>query len=360
MNRNPVKSIGLMIALAAGLVAPGIITAQEADDAKDQLQEMIQSGSYGVPSSPAFELLPGKPSEVVHTGTPHDVSSNLLGLLDGTRLRSGAAFDIRPAAPLAGSLANYQNGEWWSQAAWRTVLAVGTASASDIDGDVLLSAGVRIPLIDEGDPRADKNYTNMLQKKFVDALNVQPDIDDPDATINKMTQEATKNLDPIREKWVRDHWNAFRLNIGFAGMLRAKSGELKADSLSGESLGAWAATSFGLGNWSEVTASLKYTATATDDTAKETGRFAIGGRARFFIGGGFAFSGEGAYLKSMYSNNSALDASWTHLALVAELKIPYIGGWLGLGYGGDVGDGGDSKGKFSLRYAIYRDPLITR
>jgi len=350
---------GAMLLLAC-LCVHGRAAAQEVSTTRSMLQEMIQSVSYGVPASPAFELLPGKPSEVVRIATPHDISTSLLGLLNGTRLRTGAAFDIRPLATMAGSLREYQSGSLLNQIAWRTVLAVGTIAAPDASGDVLLSAGIRIPLIDRGDPRADKEYADRLQRTFINGLDVQPGLNDPDAAIDSLTLNAAKNLEPIREEWIERSWNAFRVDIGLAGMLRSRGGSLKADNLKGQSLGAWAATSFGIGTFGEVTASLKYTSTATEIASQESDNIAIGARGRAFASGSFAISLEGARVWSIHDDMPGLDEQRTHLAALAEIRISYIGGWLGIGYGGDPGRSGDPQGKLSLHYAIYRDPLISK
>jgi len=237
---------------------------------------------------------------------------------------------------------------------------VGTIAAPDASGDVLLSAGIRIPLIDRGDPRADKEYADRLQRTFINGLDVQPGLNDPDAAIDSLTLNAAKNLEPIREEWIERSWNAFRVDIGLAGMLRSRGGSLKADNLKGQSLGAWAATSFGIGTFGEVTASLKYTSTATEIASQESDNIAIGARGRAFASGSFAISLEGARVWSIHDDMPGLDEQRTHLAALAEIRISYIGGWLGIGYGGDPGRSGDPQGKLSLHYAIYRDPLISK
>jgi hypothetical protein len=52
---------------------------------------------------------------------------------------------------------------------YRTVFSVGTASESTKNSDVFVGFGLRIPIIDKGDPRADKKYIKDLEYAYIKA-----------------------------------------------------------------------------------------------------------------------------------------------------------------------------------------------
>jgi len=135
---------------AHAIAVPGPAYGQ-ATAARAGVAEMIEAVSYGVPTSPAFALLPDQASEVTHLLTPSHLQGAVASWFDGTRLRGGAALDYRMLSGTNGNMRAYRR-SGWRRIAWRSIAAARTAGASGDAADVLFAAGVRIPIVDGGDP----------------------------------------------------------------------------------------------------------------------------------------------------------------------------------------------------------------
>ncbi|MFI5264758.1 MAG: hypothetical protein ACHQM6_09610, partial [Candidatus Kapaibacterium sp.] len=195
------------IVLVAIICSANILCAQP-------VTSILQSTSYGVPSSPAFELLPDNVSQVVHLVTPHDVQANLLSLYDNGHLRTGAAFDARPFAGFARSLASYQK-DPLEQVAWRTVASLGTAPASDNAADALLALGLRIPILDFGDPRSDAAYITKIENTYNMYLRNHPPMENESpADADARHQGASDTCNAVRTEFINNSWNAVKLEAG--------------------------------------------------------------------------------------------------------------------------------------------------
>jgi hypothetical protein len=327
-----------------------------------KIQNAINTVSYSVPSSPAFELLPNKPSEVTHLTSPKDIAANFQSFVDGGKLRSGAAVDIRPFAYIVGPLKKYQNSAF-KRILWATVLSAGTASESKSSSDVYIGAGLRIPLIDAGDPRRNKPFIDDLDSADARARRkVGPgpfNESDADYAIRMARLDKLANLDSIRNKFADDHWNSLRWDVGLGVSDRAASGYLKSDSLFADRVGIWTALGFKLGRYGQLTVSGNTAWVKARSDTSEHNRDVIGARARFFLTGWLSLSGEYARIYSKYKNAN-YNENWGHLAIVAEFKVPKLGGWIGLAYGGDSAHRTDSGTKFSFNYAIYTDRLLKK
>jgi hypothetical protein len=317
-----------------------------------QASNAINNSFYGVPSSPAFDLLPDKPSEVTHITTPRDFTSVVPVTVDGKKIKTGLSFDFRPFAYNVGSLKSYQD-HLAKQVLWRTVLSAGTASKENSD-DAFLSVGIRIPIIDKGDPRADKAYTDAMEKIVTDQTE-QPDFESV-ASVNKNVADS---LDAARKKYIEGHWNAFRLDVGFANMWLAQNASIKADSIDQNRLGAWAAASFPVSNWGQVMVSAKNSWVSTESEDLESGRFSLGARFRVLIDK-FALSVEFAKIWSSYSDQESLNENWNHFGALLEIPVPKLKGVIGLTYGGDTDRREDQNAKFEFKYSIYTDRLINK
>jgi hypothetical protein len=327
-----------------------------------KINSLLNEVPYEVPSSPAFELLPNKPSEVTHLTTPKDLAANFSSFVDGGKLKSGAAVDIRPFAYAVGSLNEYQS-KPLKQILWRSVFSLGTASESKTNSDIYIAAGLRIPIIDAGDPRANKKYLNDLEDAYNNATQANPPplnetYDDYKTRSAKIAKAA--NLDSIRTAFTNTHWNAWRWDVGIGAAERAASGYLKTDSLFGDRVGIWTAVGIPLpSHIGQLTVSGNTAWINAPTDTSENNRNVIGARAQFFLTSWLSASGEYARIFSNYSNTQ-LDERWNHLAIVAEFKVPVLGGWCSLAYGGDSPHRTDSGTKFSFNYAIYTDRMIKK
>lgn len=351
---NPIVSSWRWSLLLLQVILPVVAFAQSPE-------ELANAISYGIPVTPAFELLPGKPSEITNIVTPRDVYATVPSFISTGKLKTGISADFRPFAYSVGSLTEYQQ-KPWKQALWRTVLAVGTAP--DVtNNDAFLSAGLRISIIDEGDPRANKAYTERLSAAYAAGI---ASLGPPSFTITPdqlkvRSQAGSAAADVERKKLSRETWNKLKVDVGAAYMVRAASGSYLSDSLTGDRWGVWAASGLPLGEAGQLTVTGKASRmirVANDQG--ETGRYVVGTRARFFVSDQFALSGEVARLWSTYGKSPNLSEAWTHFAVIVELNVPILGGWLNLAYGGDSAHRTGSNDKFSFSYAVAANRILKK
>jgi len=68
-----------------------------------------------------------------------------------------------------------------------------------------------------------------------------------------------------------------------------------------------------------------------------------------------------SYIHATKPTESAkLNEDWGHLGLLLELNVNGLGGWIGIGYGGDTSRRSKPDSKFELHYTIYKDPFISK
>ncbi len=351
----------------AVLLTLGIVPQPELMAQSGKPEELVNAVGYSVPTSPAFELLPNKPSEVSNLVTPKDILAIVPTFVHKGKVKTGVAADVRPFSYLVGSLAKYQKSPV-SRVFWRTVVSVGTAPDPNQNNDAFLSTGIRMTLIDRGDPRANKVYTDSLAGAYARSLVRQgpPPFGITPEQQQARHEAAIKAADSLRSKFIKDCWNKFRLDIGYGYMARALNSSYHSDSLKGNRWGFWMALGGGIGKkdtwfrdnvqWNGTVKVTRIISTPTEKS--ETGRYVAGGRARFFISPKVAFSVETAQIWSEYRKATNLNETWTHFAAIAEINIPALGGWLTLGYGGDTAHRTAADSKFSFSYAVATNRII--
>jgi hypothetical protein len=322
------------------------------------ITSILQYTSYGVPTSPAFELLPGNVSQVVHLVTPHDVQTNLLSLYNSGHLSTGAAFDYRPFAGFARSLKAYQK-DPLEQVAWRSVTSLGTAPASDNPADALIALGLRIPILDFGDPRASADYVTKIENTFNKYLHDHPLTGDAsDEERMARLKAASDTSQAARTDFVNNSWNAVKLEVGIGFVARAVGGSFT--KLLSDRTGFWAAFGFPIANFGQISASGKFTTwIRTDSLTQEASCAIIGASARIFPAGWFSATLEGSRSLAHYGIDS-LNENWWHFAIVAEIKVPILSGWIGLGYGADSPHRSLVTKGVSFNYSYYQDAALKK
>lgn len=316
--------------------------------------------TFGVPSSPAFELLPNTPSAVTHVVTGSDVKASLAQLVVDSKLGTTVSLDVRPFAFGGGTLRQYQT-DLVRRLAWRSVLAVGTAPAGDESGDLFGAIGLRVPILDRGDPRLDTAYLRALEAAVAAPFNQQPP--DPDGVDSDWIEDRLRNNtreDSIRKAWASHNWNAERLEVGLAAGARVRSGALEPDSAIGDRFGAWLAYARGLSTWGEVTVNGKTAAVRAADPGDETRRDVLGARLRVRPASWLALALEGAQVWSHRESTSTAD--WTHVAVGLELPTGILSDWLGEGWIlVAVGQGTDTEEDglaLELQYTVNRNRTL--
>ncbi len=345
-----------------------IISSQinvQAQNSEEEITKLVNSINFGVPASPAFELLPETPSQVTHLVTPKDFSSNVTNFFNGTKLRSGVAFDFRPGAYLVGSLDEYSENKF-KQILWRSVISLGTVAVSEDSDDAFVSAGLRLSIIDNGDPRGDKGYIQRLEHDYNSAIRSYgaPPLglttEQMEHYISGRSVAAGKTIKNVRDEFTANNWNAFKVDAGLAYMLRSKSSDVNKDSLNYDRWGMWMATGVPIGKRIQITAAGKLSWVSADSLDQETNRRLFGIRGKYLVSENIGVSVEGARTWSYYNEMDELDEAWNHIAILLEFKVPFIGGWLGLAYGGDTSRREDPDATFSFNYSTYLDRLIKK
>ena len=355
----------VLLLLSLGALARPLLASAESSPDSAAIIALVMSVPYGVPSSPAFELLPNKPDLVTHASTPNDFQAGLVSWLDGSRMRVGVAADTRPLVRAAGSPSNYRR-HWWRQAAFRMTLAAGTALATSGSKDVITSFGVRVPIIDLGDSRADPKFAQSIIEAINQGLSSgeQPRLDETLAQTQARIDRASNlpEVDKIRGDFSRLHWNSPRVELGAAGSVTSREGALQGTDRSTQG-GVWVGisgplwrgcrvgqlTALGKSIWSRVSAD-------SDETDRKLG----GARIRGFWSESFTTSLEAARIWSRHTRDATLNEHWNHYAAVMEWRVVQLKGWVGIAYGGDTRHRGQQKDEVSLRYALYRKAILSR
>jgi hypothetical protein len=314
-----------------------------------RIGELIQYADYGVPGSPAFELLPEQPSEVVHALTPKDFLSQIRTWTQGGKLKLGVAADTRPFVRSGGTLAQYQASRW-RQALFRTVLSVGIAANHDHMNDAVFATGLRFALWDNGDPRR-REVVSKVEQSYLNALGQlgPPPADASREELAARSARASKAADATREVARRNYWNAFKVDLGLAGSAGSHGAATEFDSLEQNRAGVWLAASLPVGSWAQLTGSGKASWARADSVTQETQRQSAGVLLRAFPTAQLSLAFEASRLHQRYE----LDGRnrWTtRLAGAAEMYVGELKGWVGVGYGADPNG---KEEKATLYYALY-------
>ncbi|GAB5520964.1 MAG: hypothetical protein RhofKO_32150 [Rhodothermales bacterium] len=354
---------------ALHLIAFLVLTPTASAQTIEKLEDVIGSYNYSVPSSPAFTLLPGKESQVIHLTSPQDITANLLAFAGGGLLGNQVAFDVRPLSFVQTDINEYQ-ASLGRQVAWRTVFSAGLTRDTDKQNpnDMLGAIGLRIPLIDRSDPRLDPELIAELDQIIANGtvLPGQIPIDSADSVvlsdITTAYDEIIKAQDEIVKAYAKANWNRFKWDIGLGFMWRAQSGIYdNTDSLGLDRYGAWTAVGFPTPSFlqdGQTDFSLGVTGTNRSSNSEELTRIVAGARTRVITSKDFGLSVEAAHIWSRYGNGSDLNENWTHLALLLEVKL--AGSWLGFVYGGDTANRENPSRQFGFSYAVYPKQLINR
>jgi len=361
------------VLVSVGVIGSCTYSAWAAESKEQQLRKALErtlnSPMFGVPESPAFELLPEKASEVVHILTPKDFAAQAQTWFDGDKLKVGVAVDARPFVRTGGSLIQYRSSRF-RQIAYRTVLSVGTALASEGSNDALFAAGLRIPIVNSGDPRLDRDLLLHMRRLASTLVSLKRDPPSDwnaslgdwarEDSLDQLTTGGESQSDGILRDYLAKHWNSRSLDIGLAGSGLAKRTVIARDNLLSDRAGVWGALGLPISRSSQLSVGGKFSWARTDSSGQETSRRSLGGRIQSFPTEDFSLSLEGSKIWAQHHGRDGLDDNWTHLAAGAEMYVPELGGWLGVTYGGDIGRVDDQRARIDLRYALYRARIIKR
>lgn len=236
------------------------------------------SPSFAVPESPAFTLLGASPASVSQPGTPRDVAIQLVNAFDEQgHVRQGFALDLRAAYFNPIPLEQYK--KYWPRFLYNAQVSAGTVQTPGDAGGTDLAVGLRLTLIDQSDPMLNDAYVRSLAAAISDCKPQQPG--EAEGKALACIAERSKK---VREAWVDNHWNAFRLSVAWASGWRAPGSVIKDSSSNGWS--TWVAGNVPIGRKGQVVGQLQYThrpeAASSADVASNDAKFGCRG----FLGNG--------------------------------------------------------------------------
>jgi len=354
-----------VVPMALALVSATLADRAGAQAGSGAIESLVSQVSFGIPSSPAFALLPGQTSEVEHLVTPHDFQSAIATWVRDGKLHAGAALDFRPFST-AGTLREYQRHPG-RQIRWRTVLSAGTAQVADGSADVLVSAGLRIPVIDRSDPRADPAVVRRLENAWQAALLAQgpPGLNPSPEKLQQRADSAARLIQPVRDSIAAASWNRLKWDLGVGVAARAHGGVFRQDSLVGDRGGFWTALAVPVGQAVQASGTARLTLANADSAGAERLRGVVGGRLRVFPRGALALSAEAAQVFARYRDRRDEDENWTHVGVQLEFSSTFLArfirsGWIGVSYGGDLERTGGRSPQLSFQYAFYQNRVLKR
>ncbi len=199
-----------------------------------------------VPESPAFIFLNASPTKVTRPGATRDFGASLInGINDEGKVQQGFALEATPIDVVPGfnlTLPEYR--KWLNFVAANAQLSVGTVRAGADSASTDLAVGLRLTLLDEGDPLLDQTFTTELGAKLRKCTVMDPNKPDEESE-KAMAACADSVTSDAYGTWTKEHWNARRVAIGVAGGTRLEQSSLSETDGLGAQLWAVAANPVG-------------------------------------------------------------------------------------------------------------------
>ncbi|MFB3910484.1 MAG: hypothetical protein ACE15D_19000 [Candidatus Eisenbacteria bacterium] len=238
---------------------------------------------YAVPDAPAFTFLGVSPTAASQPGSPRDMAVTLLNAVgEHGEIQQGFALDVTPSTLLPAlnvDLDRYQK-SWSAYVLATTQLSVGTARASGDSASTDLAVGIRVNLVDEGDPMRDPGFTAALAKAFADCRPALPGERSSQSCLDEKSEE-------LRAAWFEEHWNARRLSLGLAGGARAERSEIDRTEWLGTSI--WLVGSQPLMKYGQFRAQVQFDQRQAQAAQPREGVLRYAGQARIGSGSTNAF-----------------------------------------------------------------------
>jgi hypothetical protein len=213
-------------AFHAGLVPAAV--GQTARDPNADAAALKTAEQLATPESPAFTFLNFAPATVTRPNTPRDFVAALAnGIDESGHVRQGISLEVTPAYLIPGlgvGLDAYQTSQF-KRILSNTQLSIATVRASGDTAATDLGVGLRLTLVDRGDPMADAAFTKALGDAM---LSCKPRL--PGESVLPCLGEQA---DKLRGPYLKSHWNSTRLTVAFATGLRFDQSEVSKTSALG-------------------------------------------------------------------------------------------------------------------------------
>jgi hypothetical protein len=273
------------LALAALLASLWTLPAraeQSADDATPGAADLVAGP---LPESPAFVFLGASPSEVTRPTTLKNLGASLAQGIDGEgRVIQGIAFELTPAFYLMSVTLKEYRDDWSKYALSNLQLTLATIRSAGDSASTDLAFGLRMPLLDSGDPMRNKEFTDAIGDRISACApsgpepNAPPESVDPEAIKQCMAEAAA----PVAEEWVKRHWNASALTFAAAAGVRLDNSEFTDRRWLGMQL--WLHGALALGDWGQLIGQGSYLDSRTRNT-EELDYKAVAFGSRLLVGG---------------------------------------------------------------------------
>jgi len=205
---------GAIVVVVALAVIPPTLRAQ-GDTTAAAVEQAEFSGA--VPESPAFTFLGVSPARIERPGAARDFALALLNGVDAAgRAQQGFALEVSPWYLVPGyaiGLDAYQR-SWFKYMVANAQHSLGTARAAGDSGSTDLATGLRLTLLDRGDPMRSRAFTKALGDTVLRACAPEtPGVAVEPACVGKVAAAQFT-------AWTAGHWNARRLSFAVATGLR--------------------------------------------------------------------------------------------------------------------------------------------
>jgi hypothetical protein len=210
-----------------------------------------QNSIFAVPESPAFTYLGMSPTRIARPTTARDLGVQLLDGVDSLgRSVQGFAIEVTP---------------WLLRPAWQITLddyrksrlkymfanlqmSLGTVKTSGDSASTDMAFGLRVTLIDHGDPMLSKEYEDGLVKILKNGPS--PDVVLDDHRMAEFNAAKSAKIGALRQQWLRERWNAARLVLAGATGLRLLESQL--DRSYGLGGGVWMSGAAPVSGWGQL------------------------------------------------------------------------------------------------------------
>jgi hypothetical protein len=211
-----------------GLIGPdGKMVAQGPANAESAAIKTAES--FAVPESPAFKFLNFAPASVTRPNTPRDFVAALAnGIDEHGHVQQGISLEVTPAYLIPGlgvGLKEYQT-NFFKRLLSNAQLSVATVRASGDTAATDLGIGLRLNVLDNGDPMRDSAYVNQLGAAMLACAPAPPDFK-PSLTC------LGEAADKLRLPYLKAHWNSTRFTVAFATGLRFDQSQVSETSALG-------------------------------------------------------------------------------------------------------------------------------
>lgn len=314
----------------SGMLIMAYTTVNAQNNAADVSEEIATK--FAAPANPALEFISANSSDISRPSNIKQLAAGLISGIDGNgKVKQGLAIEVAPFSYLQIKITpeDYRN-NILKYMVYNTQVSMGTVAISGDSKSTDLGWGGRVTILDKSDPMANEEFIS----DFEDALDKLKPANPGDAPTAAQLTAYKDAIDALKDKWLKEHWNAEWITIAYAGGSRLGESKLsKRGSLGHQIL---IAGGIPVKEWGQMSFLAKWTNQQNNGLSHKLEEMKIG--QRFLIGGkSFNFFEEISFNpllnKKDFEGNNLVDTqkafSWT---VGIEFKVT-DGVWVVTGLG---------------------------